>query len=120
MTNRSVNAKLAAIQELNEFLIETGHQTELDLSIRGYLKIQIAYANPSIVSKEQVEAFRQQILVELGLAATTVSPINTTRILSPLPCCTVISRAAKSISPTRRFKASLILRPAQANTVTIA
>lgn len=67
LTNRSVNTKLAALQALNEFLIETGCQTELVLSKRDYLRVQTAYANPSTVSREQVETLRQQMLVERGL-----------------------------------------------------
>ncbi len=67
LSNRSVNAKLAALQALNEFLIETGHQTELVLSKRDYLRVQTAYANPSTISKDQVEMFRQQILAGQGL-----------------------------------------------------
>ena len=67
LTNRSVNTKLAALQALNEFLIETGRQTELVLSKRDYLRVQIAYANPSTVSREQVETLRQQILAGQGL-----------------------------------------------------
>ena len=51
LTNRSVNTKLAALQALNEFLIETGRQTELVLGKRDYLRVQTAYANPSTVSK---------------------------------------------------------------------
>ena len=67
LTNRSVNTKLAALQALNEFLIETGCQTELVLSKRDYLRVQTAYANPSTISRDQVETFRQQILAGQGL-----------------------------------------------------
>lgn len=67
LTNRSVNTKLAALQALNEFLIETCRQTELVLSKRDYLRTQTAYANPSTVSREQVELLRQQILAGRGL-----------------------------------------------------
>ena len=67
LSNRSVNTKLAALQALNEFLIEAGHQTELVLSKRDYLRVQTAYANPSTISKDQVEMFRQQILAGQGL-----------------------------------------------------
>lgn len=67
LTNRSVNTKLAALQALNEFLIETGRQTELVLSKRDYLRVQTAYANPSTVNRDQVELLRQQILAERGL-----------------------------------------------------
>lgn len=66
LTNRSVNTKLAALQALNEYLIETGRQTEPVLSKRDYLKVQTAYANPSTVSRAQVELLRQQILSERG------------------------------------------------------
>lgn len=67
LSNRSVNTKLAALQALNEFLIETGCQTELVLSKRDYLRVQTTYANPSTVNREQVETLRQQMLVERGL-----------------------------------------------------
>lgn len=66
LANRSVNAKLAALQSLNEYLIETGTQTDTVLTKRDYLKVQVAYANPSTVSREQVEAFRQRVLVGSG------------------------------------------------------
>ncbi len=66
LTNRSVNAKLAALQSLNEYLIKEGIQTDIVLTKRDYLKVQTAYANPSTVNREQVEAFRQQILVKRG------------------------------------------------------
>lgn len=50
---------MAALQSLNEYLITSGVQTDTVLSKRDYLKVQTAYANPSTVSREQVEAFRQ-------------------------------------------------------------
>ena len=52
-------APSAALQSLNEYLITSGVQTDTVLSKRDYLKVQTAYANPSTVSREQVEAFRQ-------------------------------------------------------------
>lgn len=66
LANRSVDAKLAALQSLNEYLITSGVQTDTVLSKRDYLKVQAAYANPSTVSREQVEAFRQRVLVSNG------------------------------------------------------
>ena len=66
LANRSVDAKLAALQSFNEYLIESGSQTDTVLSKRDYLKVQTAYANPSTVSREQVEAFRQRVLVGNG------------------------------------------------------
>ena len=66
LANNSVNARLAALQNLNEFLISTGAQTDAVLTKKDYLKVQQPYANPSTVSMEQVEAFRQKVLVMKG------------------------------------------------------
>ena len=66
LANRSVNSKLAALQCYNEFLIQTGIQKDLILSKRDYLKVQTAYANPSTVSREQVELFRRRVLAGSG------------------------------------------------------
>lgn len=62
LVNRSVNTKLAALQSFNEYLIEAGIQADTVLTKRDHLKVQIAYANPSTVTREQVEAFRQRVL----------------------------------------------------------
>ena len=66
LANHSVNSKLAALQYYNEFLIQTGIQNDLILGKRDYLKVQTAYANPSIVSREQVESFRRRVLAASG------------------------------------------------------
>jgi len=66
LSNQSVNLALAALQCLNEHLLETSVQNELAISKKDYLKVQQRYASPSTVSKEQVEAFRQQVLVGQG------------------------------------------------------
>lgn len=66
LSNRSVNSKLAALLCFNEFLVSTGAQTDIVLGKRDYLKVQQQFANPSTVSKQQVEEFRQKILVMRG------------------------------------------------------
>lgn len=66
LSNRSVNAKLSALLCFNEFLIAAGLQEELVLGKKDYLKVQSRYANPSTLTKQQVEEFRQRILVETG------------------------------------------------------
>lgn len=66
LVNRSVNTKLAALQKFNEYLIRVEIQTDTVLTKRDYLKVQVAYANPSIVSREQVEEFRQRVLEGSG------------------------------------------------------
>lgn len=66
LSNRSVNSKLAALLCFNEFLVSIGAQTDIVLGKRDYLKVQQQYANPSTVSKQQVEEFRQKILVARG------------------------------------------------------
>ena len=66
LVNRSVNTKLAALQNLNDYLIGAGVQTETVLSKQDYLKVQTSYANPSTINREQVEAFRQRVLEGSG------------------------------------------------------
>lgn len=66
LVNRSVNMKLAALKNLNDYLIETGVQTEVVLSKQDYLKVQTSYASPSTISRDQVEAFRQRVLEGSG------------------------------------------------------
>lgn len=63
---RTINAKLAALQSYNEYLIEQGIQPDLVLTKKDNIKVQSQYANPSIVSKQEVEQFRQDILVNQG------------------------------------------------------
>lgn len=66
VSNRTVNAKLSALISYNAFLVKAGAQKEQVLSKRDFLKVQQSYANPSTLSKQQVEEFRQRILVERG------------------------------------------------------
>lgn len=66
LSNRSVNTKLAALHCYNEFLISAGVQDDLVLTKKDYQPVQQAYANPSSVTKQQVEEFRQRILVKCG------------------------------------------------------
>ena len=66
LSNRSINSKIAALLSFNEYLVSTGIQTDIVLGKRDYLKVQQQFANPSTVSKQQVEEFRQRILVNHG------------------------------------------------------
>lgn len=66
LKNQSVNAKLAALQSLNAFLVDAGAQADTVVSKHDYLKVQTAYANPCSVEKTQVETFRQRVLVGGG------------------------------------------------------
>jgi site-specific recombinase XerD len=58
----TVNAKLAALISLDDFLTATGRQGESAVSRKDLLRVQAAYTNPSDVSEKEVEAFRQAIL----------------------------------------------------------
>lgn len=75
LTNRSINAKLSALQSFNDYMIEEGAQTDIVLTEKDHLKVQIGYANPSTVSRDQVEAFRQRILVESGVRDYAIATI---------------------------------------------
>jgi integrase/recombinase XerD len=59
---KSINAILAAILKFNEFLIEKKFQDEQVILKKDYLKVQTEYASPAIVSKVDIESFRQKIL----------------------------------------------------------
>lgn len=59
---KSINAILASLIKLNEFQIENKIQFDQVLNKKDYLKIQTEYASPAIVSKSDIESFRQNIL----------------------------------------------------------
>jgi site-specific recombinase XerD len=63
---KTINAKLSAIMSFNEYLIDKGIQTDIVLTKKDYIKIQNEYASPSIISKQEVEKFRQTILKKQG------------------------------------------------------
>ncbi len=59
---RTINCKISALIKYNEFLIEKGIQQDQVVSKNDNIKIQQTYANPSDVTKQEVDAFRQQLL----------------------------------------------------------
>lgn len=63
---RTINAKLSALMNYNEYLIKFGIQNDIVLTKKDNIKIQNQYASPSIISKPDVEQFRQTILVNQG------------------------------------------------------
>lgn len=90
LTSRSINVKLAALQALNHFFLETGRQSDLVLEKKDYLKIQTAYANPTTVTRKQVEAFRQRVLIEQGArdyAIVTIMAYAGLRVSEALALC---------------------------------
>ncbi|SHJ47009.1 tyrosine-type recombinase/integrase [Paramaledivibacter caminithermalis] len=58
----TINAKIAALVKLNEYLIENKIQNALVITKKDYIKIQNEYISPSTISKNDVESFRQKIL----------------------------------------------------------
>lgn len=58
----TINAKLAALTKFNDFLIYKNVQSESVLSKKDNIKIQMSYASPATITKQDVEAFRQRIL----------------------------------------------------------
>lgn len=59
---KSINAKIAALVKLNEYLIEIKIQDNMVVSKKDYLKIQIDYVSPATISRSDVESFRQSVL----------------------------------------------------------
>lgn len=58
----TINAKIAALVKLNEYLIENKIQDSLVITKKDYIKIQNKYISPSTISKNDFESFRQKIL----------------------------------------------------------
>ena len=59
---RTINCKISALIKYNEFLVANGIQQDQVVSKKDNIKIQQKYANPSDVTKQEVDAFRQQLL----------------------------------------------------------
>ncbi len=63
---RTINAKLSALMSYNKFLIEQGIQNDMAISKKDNIKVQNQYASPSFITKQEVDKFRQEILVKQG------------------------------------------------------
>jgi len=72
LTAQSINAKLSALISLNTFLMDSGIQSDIVVTIRDSIKVQTLYASPSIISKQEVEQFRQTILTHQGIRDYTI------------------------------------------------
>ena len=59
---RTVNRHLSSLRSLNDWLIESGRQTEAAVLPNDFMKIQLQYASPCTVTKKDVEMFRQRLL----------------------------------------------------------
>lgn len=59
---KTVNHHLSSLRSYNEWLIESGRQTEAVVLKNDFMKIQLQYASPSTVTKKDVEVFRQCLL----------------------------------------------------------
>lgn len=59
---KTVNHHLSSLRSYNDWLIESGQQTETVVLKNDFMKIQMQYASPSTVTKKDVEAFRQRLL----------------------------------------------------------
>lgn len=63
---KTINSKLSALCKYNEFLMDSNIQSDIVISKKDNIKIQLEFASPSIVSKNDVESFRQKILENEG------------------------------------------------------
>lgn len=59
---KTVNHHLSSLRSCNDWLIESGRQTETVVLKKDFMKIQVQYASPCTVTKRDVEAFRQRLL----------------------------------------------------------
>ena len=59
---KTVNHHLSSLRSYNDWLIESGQQSDTVILKSDFMKIQLQYASPSTVTKKDVEAFRQRLL----------------------------------------------------------
>lgn len=59
---KTVNRHLSSLRCYNDWLIESGQQTETVVLKNDFMKIQVQYASPCTIMKKDVEAFRQRLL----------------------------------------------------------
>lgn len=59
---RTIDAKLSSLGLLNKFLVASNIQDNIVLNDNDMIKVQTVYANPTDISKVEVESFRQKIL----------------------------------------------------------
>lgn len=62
LDGKTINAKLSSLGLFNKFLIGCSIQYEVVIKDEDMIKIQTSYANPTDISKSDVENFRQRIL----------------------------------------------------------
>jgi Site-specific recombinase XerD len=61
-SGKTINCKISALISFNIFLIENEIQQDSVVTKNDNIRIQQSYANPSNVSKQEVDAFRQRLL----------------------------------------------------------
>ncbi len=61
-TGRTINCKISALVKYNEFLVESGIQYDHVVSKKDNIKVQQTYANPTDMTRQEVDVFRQQLL----------------------------------------------------------
>jgi integrase/recombinase XerD len=62
LSAKTVNTKLSSLKLFNKFLIEKGIQNDEVVHNSDSIKVQSSYANPTDITKADVENFRQRIL----------------------------------------------------------
>lgn len=59
---KTINTKINALVQFNEFLVETGKQTSMVITKRDYEKIQEQYASLAKFGEKEIEKLRQLVL----------------------------------------------------------
>jgi len=63
LSAKTINQKLSSMKKFNEFLVDLGVQAELIIHKNDYMKIQANFANPSTIDRQDLEKFKQRILL---------------------------------------------------------
>ena len=101
---KSVNNHLSALRCLNEYLIQSGRQTDMAVLDSDFMKVQIQYASPCSIDKKGVEAFRQKILESGSKRDYAIVTLFASRIMSRSECANLkldqVDLVAKEIRVT--------------------
>lgn len=63
LSAKTTNQKLSSLKKFNEFLVDFGVQKELIIQKNDYMKIQANFSNPSTIDRQDLEKFKQRILL---------------------------------------------------------
>jgi integrase/recombinase XerD len=75
LDGKSINVALSSLLSFNKFLVQQGIQEDIVVHKSDFIRVQVSYVNPSILNKQEVEEFRQKILLDGDLRLYAVTSL---------------------------------------------